>query len=260
MNKGIINLSNQQLALTYILVAVVLIVTSLNGINRKKDILISIIRMTIQLFIAGLVLVYIIDTKSFIFPLAMFLIMEFFAIFNVIKNVKTKIPKGIKKVIGLSIFTGTSLSLLFFLVIVIQVKPFYSPQYLIPLGGMIIGNSMTGVNLALVTLLENLKNRREEVEASLMLGASPKDAINNILEVSFDTAFLPTLNSMKNMGIISLPGMMTGQILSGTSPMIAIKYQIAIMIAILASVCICVFLFLYLSYKNFFNKDDQLIF
>lgn len=260
MNSEVINLSNVQLALTYVLVAVVLFVTSLDGINRKKEILISIVRMTVQLFIAGSVLVFVFDTKSFIFPIAMFLLMEFFAIFNVIKNVKTKIPQGLKKVIGFSIFAGTTICLLFFLLVVVQVKPFYSPQYLIPLGGMIIGNSMTGVNLALVTLLDNLKDRKEHVEAALMLGASPRDAMDKPIQVSFDTAFLPSLNSMKNMGIISLPGMMTGQILSGTSPMIAIKYQIAIMIAILASVCICVFLFLHMGYKNFFNKEDQLVF
>lgn len=260
MNNGIINLSNKQLALTYILVAVVLFVTSLDGIDKKKDILVSIIRMTVQLFIAGSVLVLIFDTDSFIFPIAMFLVMEFFAIFNVIRNVKTDLPPGLKKVIGFSILCGTSLNLFFFLIVVVQVKPFYSPQYLIPLGGMIIGNSMTGVNLALVTMLENLKERKDHVEAALMLGATPRDAMDKIIQVSFDTAFLPTLNSMKNMGIISLPGMMTGQILSGTSPMIAIKYQIAIMIAILTSVCICVFLFLHFGYKNFFNQEDQLIF
>ena len=260
MDNGVINLSNTQLALTYILVGVVLFVTALDGINRKKEIIISILRMTVQLSIAGFVLVFIFDTDSFIFPLAMFLVMEFFAIFNVIKNVKTEIPQGLKKVIGFSIFCGTSICLLFFLVVVVQVKPFYSPQYLIPLGGMIIGNSMTGVNLALVTLLENLKDRKEHVEAALMLGATPRDAMDDPIQVSFDTAFLPTLNSMKNMGIISLPGMMTGQILSGTSPMIAIKYQIAIMIAILASVCISVFMFLHLGYKNFFNTEDQLIY
>ena len=86
MNDGIISLSNKQLALTYILVGVVVFLTNINGVNRKKDILISVLRMTIQLFIAGFVLVFIFDTDSFIFPLGMFIIMEFFAIFNVIKS------------------------------------------------------------------------------------------------------------------------------------------------------------------------------
>lgn len=259
MNDGIISLSNKQLALTYILVGVVVFLTSINGVNRKKDILISVLRMTIQLFIAGFVLVFIFDTDSFIFPLGMFIVMEFFAIFNVIKSSKTSISSRLKKVIGLSIFSGTSICLLFFLIVVVQVKPFYSPQYLIPIAGMLIGNSMTAVNLALITMIEDTKSQKEKIEAALMLGATPNDSMKKIIELSFDTAFLPTLNSMKNMGIISLPGMMTGQILSGVSPLIAIKYQIAIMIAILASVCICVYLFLHLAYKDFFNQEKQLI-
>lgn len=258
MNDGIINLSNKQLALTYILIGVVIFLTSMNGVNRNKDIFISVLRMTIQLFIAGFVLVFIFDTDGFVFPLAMFIVMEFFAVFNVIRGANTKLSPKLKKVIGLSIFSGTSFCLLFFLIVVVQVKPFYSPQYLIPIGGMLIGNSMTAVNLALITMLENTKTEKDKIEASLMLGATPKDSMKKIIEVSFDTAFLPTLNSMKNMGIISLPGMMTGQILSGISPLIAIKYQISIMIAILASVCICIYLFLQLAYKDFFNEEDQL--
>ncbi|MDU0894654.1 MAG: ABC transporter permease, partial [Anaerococcus sp.] len=76
---------------------------------------------------------------------------------------------------------------------------------------------------------------------------------------SFDTAIIPTINKIKNIGIITLPGMMSGQILSGISPLVAIKYQIAIMTAILSAVTISVFLFLRLGYKKFFNKQYQLI-
>lgn len=91
-----------------------------------------------------------------------------------------------------------------------------------------------------------------------MLGASPKQAMDKIIQNAFDTAITPTLNSIKNMGIISLPGMMTGQILGGVSPMIAIRYQIAIMTAIMSSATVCVFIFLQLGYKNFFNDQQQL--
>lgn len=260
MTNGVINLSGKQLALTYILVGVVLLLTTMNGLDRKKDIIVSIVRMTVQLFIAGSVLVFIFDTDNFIFPIGMFLVMEFFAIFNVIRSSEEELSSSLKRIITLSIFTGTATCLFFFLKVVVQVEPFYSPQYLIPLGGMIIGNSMTGVNLALMTMTNQVKDSREKIEAALMLGASPRDAMDKIIGETFDTAFLPTLNSMKNMGIISLPGMMTGQILSGTSPMTAIKYQIAIMIAILAAVCICVFIFLHLGYKDFFNDKDQLVY
>lgn len=260
MNKDIINLDLIQLSLTYLIIILVMVISNLNGIDRKKDIIIATFRMTVQLFISGFILVMIFGTETFIFPLLMLLVMEIFAIYNVISNIKENLNFDFKKSIAISIFTGTSLILLFFLIVVVRVKPFYKPQYLIPIAGMIIGNSMTGVNLALKTLLLNVKDKRDIIEASLMLGANPKDAINKIIQESFDTAIMPTINSMKNMGIISLPGMMTGQILSGTSPLIAIKYQIAIMIAIAGAVSISVFLFLNFSYKNFFNEKSQLIF
>ena len=124
---------------------------------------------------------------------------------------------------------------------------------------MIIGNSMTGINLALNQMLESIENNRSSIEGSLMLGASPRMAMDKIIQNAFDTAITPTLNSIKNMGIISLPGMMTGQILGGVSPLIAIRYQIAIMTAIMSSVAICVFIFLRLGYKNFFNNQKQLV-
>src|SRR6056297_2334437 len=97
------------------------------------------------------------------------------------------------------------------------------------------------------------------VESSLMLGATPKMASKSIVDNAFDSAILPTVNSMVGMGIVFLPGMMTGQILSGTSPVTAIQYQIAIMMGILGSVSLTVILFVQLGYKTFFNEHDQLI-
>lgn len=161
--------------------------------------------------------------------------------------------------ISVSLLMGSIFTLIFFLVVVVRPTPIYDPQYLIPLGGMIIGNSMIGINLALNQILKSIDTNRVNIEGSLMLGATPRMAMDKIIQDAFDTAITPSLNNIKNMGIINLPGMMTGQILSGVSPLIAIKYQIAIMTAILSSVTICVFFFLRLGYKKFFNEQGQLI-
>lgn len=99
----------------------------------------------------------------------------------------------------------------------------------------------------------------EKIEGSLMLGATPKMAMDEINKDTFDLAIMPTLNSMKNMGLITLPGMMTGQILGGVVPTIAIKYQIAVMAIITSSVAIGVFIFLKFSTNKFFNEEKQLI-
>lgn len=259
MNESVMNISNSQLMLTYLFALIAMLITSFNGINRNKDIVVGTIRMTVQLFIAGFILVYIFDSSSFVLSALMIAVMEFFAIFNIITNKKGKLNSGLKKTLILAQVIGTVFTLAFFLIIVVRPKPIYNPQYLIPLGGMIIGNSMTGINLALNQMLSSIANNRSTIEGSLMLGASPRMAMDKIIQNAFDTAITPTLNSIKNMGIISLPGMMTGQILGGVSPLIAIRYQIAIMTAIMSSVAICVFIFLQLGYKNFFNDQKQLV-
>ena len=259
MNESVMNISNSQLMLTYLFALIAMLITSFNGINRNKDIVVGTLRMTVQLFIAGFILVYIFDSASFILSALMVLVMEFFAIFNIVTNKKGKLNSGLKRTLILAQVIGTIFTLAFFLIIVVRPKPIYNPQYLIPLGGMIIGNSMTGINLALNQMLESIENNRSTIEEALMLGASPRMAMDKIIQNAFDTAITPTLNSIKNMGIISLPGMMTGQILGGVSPLIAIRYQIAIMTAIMSSVAICVFIFLHLGYKNFFNDQKQLV-
>lgn len=259
MDNSVINLSNGQLLLTYIFALVPMILTTINGINRNKDIIIGTLRMTVQLFIAGYILVYIFDSSSLFLTMLMFFVMEAFAIFNIVNPKRDILNKRMIITIIVAQLSGTIITMLFFLLVVIRPNPIYDPQYLIPLGGMILGNSMTGINLALNRVLDAIEERRINIEGSLMLGAAPRMAMDKIIQESFDTAITPSLNSIKNMGIISLPGMMTGQILGGVSPLIAIRYQIAIMTAIMSSVAICVFIFLYLGYKNFFNDQGQLI-
>ncbi|WP_312642559.1 ABC transporter permease, partial [Hydrogenoanaerobacterium sp.] len=107
-------------------------------------------------------------------------------------------------------------------------------------------------------LCSDMAEKRQIVENSLMLGATPARASHEIVNGAFDSAILPTMNNMLTMGIVSLPGMMTGQILSGTFPLTAIKYQIGIMLAILGCTALTVVLFVTLGYKTFFTKDGRL--
>ena len=118
---------------------------------------------------------------------------------------------------------------------------------------------MTGIALGANKLCSAMLERHDQIESALMLGATPKAATRDIVNDAFDSAILPTMNNMLTMGIVSLPGMMTGQILSGTFPLTAIKYQIGIMLAILGCTAITVVLFVTLGYKTFFTKDAQLI-
>jgi putative ABC transport system permease protein len=153
---------------------------------------------------------------------------------------------------------GTMASLLYFILVVIRLVPWFEPRYFIPIAGMIIGNSMTGISLGVSRLVDGMQTQKQLVEAALMLGATPKTAAKPIVNSAFDSAIIPTVNSMVGMGIVFLPGMMTGQILSGVSPVTAIEYQIAIMLGIVGSVALTVILFVELGYQTFFNREQQL--
>jgi len=256
---GVIDLKLWQMAAAYIFVVILLLIVRIRGISREKEILISSIRMTIQLILTGYILVYLFDNINPVYTIIVIGLMETFAIYNIFKRTKTIISNSLKKIIAFSMLVGTLFSLIYFLLVVINISPWYDPRYFIPIAGMIIGNSMTGISLGVTRLVDGMYSQKHLVESALMLGATPKIATKEIVDNAFDSAILPTINSMVGMGIVFLPGMMTGQILSGTSPVTAIEYQIAIMLGILGSVALTVILFVQLGYKTFFNEQTQLI-
>lgn len=258
MNNTVMDLSILQLSIAYIFVFIMLIIFKSRGIKREKQILIASIRMTIQLTIMGYILMFVFKNPSWWLTSLMILIMISFAIYNSIKRVKFKMSKELKIIIALSMAFGALLTATFFIVVVLNVRPWFNPQYFIPISGMIVGNSMTGIALGANKLCSDFEDKRVEIENSLMLGASPVAATRSIVNNAFDTAILPTMNNMLTMGIVSLPGMMTGQILSGTFPLTAIKYQIGILLAILGSTAIATVLFVTLGYRTFFTKDNRL--
>ena len=121
---------------------------------------------------------------------------------------------------------------IFALLAALRPNPWYDPRYAIPLLGMILGNCMTGVGLGLNTLTTSLVSRRASVEAQLMLGATREVAAAPVMREALRNALMPTINSMAATGVVSLPGMMTGQILGGVPPAEAVKYQILVMFLI----------------------------
>lgn len=255
----VMELSLWQVATAYVFVVILLFFVRWKKIDREKEILIASIRMTLQLIIVGYLMVYVFESPSPFTTIFIWAAMIIFSIHNIIKRTQRKISTSLKKIIGLSMLCGTASCLLYFLIIVIGITPWYNPQYFIPIAGMLIGNAMTGISLGINQLVNGIHEQKEQIEAKLMLGATPKTAMQPIVKKAFDAAILPTINSMVGMGIVFLPGMMTGQILSGTSPITAIEYQIAIMLGILGSVTLTVILFVQLGYQTFFNQHQQLI-
>lgn len=258
MSDAVMNLSIMNLAIAYIFVFILLVIFKARGIRREKMILIASMRMTIQLTLMGYILVYVFNNPAWWLTLLMISIMLAFAIYNALKRVKLTMSKELKKLVALSMIIGYMITAAVFILLVLQVRPWFNPQYFIPISGMIIGNSMTGIALGANRLCTNMLNHRERIENSLMLGATCKDATFEDVNDAFDSAILPTMNNMMTMGIVSLPGMMTGQILSGTFPLTAIKYQIGIMLAILGCTAITVVIFVTLGYKTFSHQVHHL--
>ena len=259
MNEEVIRLSLWQVAIAYVFVVLVLIMLRRRGIRRETTLLLASVRMTLQLVAVGFVLMAVFENPHPLATAGIVLLMVGFAVYTLFRKFKKDLTPALRRVIAISMPIGTVPVLLFFLWLVIGIDPLYDPQYVIPITGMIVGNSMTGISLGVHTLLSRLKNNRAEVEEALALGATPKQASNDIVNDAFDAAIIPTLNSMLGMGIIFLPGMMTGQILSGVDPTLAILYQIVIMLGILGGVSMTTYLFLTIGVKAFFTAEKQLV-
>ena len=257
--EGIIELGFWQLVMAYLFLLLLLWMVRRQGIGREKEILLASFRMTVQLVLVGYILAFVFNAQHVVYSLLALLVMEYFALRNIFSRLRVKVPPALQRVIIISQVAGTLASVLFFLTAVVRLAPWYDARYFIPITGMIIGNSMTGVTLGAERLLDGMKTRRHLVEGALMLGAAPEKAARSIANDAFSAAILPTINSMMGMGIVFLPGMMTGQIISGVSPMTAIEYQIAIMMGILGSVSLTVFLLVRYGSRSFFNQRSQLI-
>jgi putative ABC transport system permease protein len=146
------------------------------------------------------------------------------------------------------------------LFVLIGVRPWYSSQFAIPLLGMILGNKLTGISLGLDRLGGELRARRANVEALLALGATRWETARQPIQEAVRTGLIPIINSMMVVGIVSLPGMMTGQILAGASPLEAVKYQIVIMFLIASGTALGTLSVVLLSYRRLFNSSHQFLY
>ena len=143
--------------------------------------------------------------------------------------------------------------------VIVQVKPSYTPQYFIPLGGMIIGNAMNAATIALDRLFSDLRKGRAEIELAFCLGATYQEATQPILRDVIKAGMIPSINALMTVGLVSLPGMMTGQILAGSDPLTAIKYQIIVMLMIVASTAIGSVLIVHVVRRRCFTRAHQMV-
>lgn len=194
-------------------------------------------KMIAQLFLIGLYLRYLFEINSLILNSLWLLAMLLFANHAVLKQSGLSLRR-----LFLITFAGLSavsiVIILYFVIGIIRPEPLYDARYLVPIFGMILGNCMRGNVMVMERFFNDLKDQEKMYHTRLMLGATVFEAVRPHFHIALKAAINPTIATMATTGIVSLPGMMTGQILGGINPMIAIKYQIAIMIAIF-TVMIC---------------------
>lgn len=247
----------EQFALIYLLLLVTMAIMRIARIHQSKTLVVASMKMTVQLVLAGLILTYIFDNPHPAFTLGYMLVMIVFSIHRVLSQNKS-LNRRFKWVITLSM-ACSGVFIIFYYVCVAVGESFFNPQYVIPISGMVMGNTMTGVSLGVKTFRESLDGERAKINALLCFGAAPNTILLPFVRQAMETAMLPTINSMVGMGIVSLPGMMTGQILAGAVPTTAILYQIAIMIAICTVVCCACFGSLYFGSRTLYDNDTQIL-
>jgi putative ABC transport system permease protein len=225
------------------------------GLERRLAV--ASVRTVAQLLLIGYVLVWVFDLGHPAAVLGIALVMTSVAGWSAVRRPGRTYGGALWRAALTLVLTGLITSITVTKVIIGR-EPWYDPQYLLPLLGMILGNGLTGISLCLDQLLETLSERRTVIEMELAHGASRWEAARDAVADAVRRGMIPIINSMMVVGLVSLPGMMTGQILAGAEPLNAVKYQIVVMFMIAAATslgCIGIALF---TFRRLFNSRHQL--
>jgi putative ABC transport system permease protein len=231
MNPAYLEIGLGRLALSALLVVLVIGLSLALRLGLGRRLVVASLRMCIQLLLIGLVLEWVFSRRDARLVLAMALAMTGIAGVAAVRRTRRRFPgifwHSLVSVLASSfLVTGAAVTG------VLEVEPWFDPQYLIPLLGMLLGNTMSGMAIALDNLTRDAWQQRGVIEAQLMLGESWDRAIGEIRRNALRSGLIPIINAMAAAGVVSLPGMMTGQILSGSPPLEAAKYQIMILLLI----------------------------
>lgn len=236
------------------LVFIAMFISYYQKLAIEKEIIVGTVRAVIQLTIVGYILHYIFAANNYLFTLAMICVMILVAGNNAAKRGKG-IP-GVFYYITVSIAIAATITLA---ILVFFKAIHFVPQEVIPVSGMIIGNSMVSSGLTVSRLKDEIKSRALEIQTALALGATARQSVQKILKIAIKTGMMPTIDGMKTLGIVQLPGMMTGLILGGVDPINAVKYQIMVTFMLASTVAISCFSVAFLTYRRFFTAHHQLV-
>ncbi|MFK4567242.1 ABC transporter permease [Enterococcus sp. UD-01] len=252
------NLAVNDLSLLFagLLVVVALVISYKEKLGFIKDIIISVCRAIIQLIVVGYLLKYVFQVDNKLLTVVMAAVIVMNAALNAAKR-SQQLPKQTGfwvSLIAIASSTGVTIG-----VLVLSGAIRFIPSQIIPISGMIASNSMVAIGLCYRNLDSLFHDQRQAVLEKLALGATIKQASQSIVRASIRTGMAPTIDSAKTVGIVSLPGMMSGLIFAGVDPVHAIKYQIMVTFMLLSATSIGSVLATYLAYKSYYNERRQLI-
>ncbi|UTW11516.1 ABC transporter permease [Marinobacterium rhizophilum] len=251
-----LSLAQVGLAALLLLVNVALSIGLQLGLTRS--LLVASARMTVQLLLVGLILEWVFALRAPLPVLGIALVMATLAGVTAAGRTRLRFAgmywDSLLSVLGAAMLvTGAALAG------IVRVEPWYNPQYLIPMLGMVLGNILNGINLGLDRFTTCLFDRSALIDSRLALGATRWEAARSEIREALHTALTPAINSMLVMGVVSLPGMMTGQILAGAAPTDAVRYQIVIIFMITSAAALGSLGAILLAYRRLFNARHQFL-
>jgi len=255
---AVIHLGAAQLVIAACLVLVSGLVSMALRLDLERRLALAATRTVVQLLLIGYVLRFVFDLDKPAPVLALMACMVFAASRAAVGRSRRTF-RGATGLAFLTLALSGFVTTFTVTTAIVGVEPWYRPQYTIPLLGMVLGNGLTGISLCLDQLLEVLVERRAEVETELALGASRWEAARGPLADAVRRGMIPIVNSMMVVGIVSLPGMMTGQILANADPLDAVRYQIVVMFMLAAATSLGCILLALLVYRRCFNARHQLV-
>jgi len=258
MHREAVQLDFWQLGVAASLILVNAVISLALRLGLERRLLVAAIRTVVQLLLIGLVLDWIFENQPWFVVLGLMLVMTVIAGGAAVRRTGHQYP-GIWFDSFLSMWCSSWLIVAVALLAIVQPETWYMPQYSIPILGMILGNTLNGISLGLDRLGEELDSKRDRVETLLALGARRWEAAREPIQQAVRTGMIPVINSMMVVGLVSLPGMMTGQILAGAEPLQAVMYQIVIMFLIAAGTSTGASAAVLLGYSRLFNHDHQFL-
>ncbi len=254
-----VTLTITDLAIAALLVILLALLSMRLQAGISQQLVIAAARTAIQLTLIGLVLKVLFANAQFGWVALMALFMLLVAGREVMARQERRFKGWWGYAVGtFSMFLSSFTVAVFALIIILGETPWYEPQYAIPLLGMLLGNTMNGISIAMDRLTTSAWDQRSVIEARLMLGERADEAISEIRRQAIRSGMIPIINAMAAAGIISLPGMMTGQILAGAAPVEAVKYQILIMFLITAGTGLGIMAAVTIGAKHLFDKRQRL--